>query len=113
MPRQQAIPAISSIVFWFMAARANRARRRAAEGRCAALCRRPDPPSIVRHVRSEKTMSQTIITEIRGAVAIATLNRPEALNALNTELLQRLAEQLEAWDADPKVRAIIITGSDK
>jgi enoyl-CoA hydratase/carnithine racemase len=58
-------------------------------------------------------MSQTIITEIRGAVAIATLNRPEALNALNTELLQRLADQLEAWDADPKVRAIIITGSDK
>ena len=54
-----------------------------------------------------------VLTEIKGAVAIATLNRPEALNALNTPLLDALAATLEAWDADPKVRVIIVTGSEK
>ena len=54
-----------------------------------------------------------VLTEIKGAVGIATLNRPEALNALNTALLDALADTLEAWDADPKVRVIIVTGSEK
>jgi enoyl-CoA hydratase len=54
-----------------------------------------------------------VLTEMRGPVGIATLNRPEALNALNTALLDALADVLEAWDADPKVRAIIVTGSEK
>jgi enoyl-CoA hydratase len=54
-----------------------------------------------------------VLTEIKGAVGIATLNRPEALNALNTPLLDALADTLEAWDADPKVRVIIVTGSEK
>jgi enoyl-CoA hydratase len=54
-----------------------------------------------------------VLTEIRGPIGIATLNRPEARNALNTPLLDALAEALEAWDADPKVRVMIVTGSDK
>ena len=54
-----------------------------------------------------------VLTEVRGPVGIATLNRPEALNALNTPLLDALAEALEAWDADPKVRVMIVTGSEK
>ena len=54
-----------------------------------------------------------IKTEIKGAVGIATLNRPEALNALNTALLNELADALEAWDRDDKVRCIIVTGSDR
>jgi len=54
-----------------------------------------------------------VLTEIRGPIGIATLNRPEARNALNTLLLDALAEALEAWDADPKVRVMIVTGSDK
>jgi len=54
-----------------------------------------------------------VLKEVRGPVGIATLNRPEALNALNTALLDALADTLEAWDADPKVRAIIVTGSEK
>jgi enoyl-CoA hydratase len=54
-----------------------------------------------------------MIARIEGAVGIATLNRPEALNALNTELLNELAAVLEAWDADSKVRAIIVTGSER
>ena len=54
-----------------------------------------------------------ILTEVRGPIGIATLNRPEALNALNTPLLDALADTLEAWDADPSVRVMIVTGSDK
>ena len=55
----------------------------------------------------------TVLTRIEGPVGIATLNRPEALNALNNELLDALADVLEAWDADPAVRVMIVTGSDK
>ncbi len=54
-----------------------------------------------------------VLTEVRGPVGIATLNRPEALNALNTPLLDALADALEAWDADPTVRVMIVTGSEK
>ncbi|MBV9550930.1 MAG: enoyl-CoA hydratase/isomerase family protein [Alphaproteobacteria bacterium] len=54
-----------------------------------------------------------VLTEVRGPVGIATLNRPETLNALNTPLLDALAEALETWDADPKVRVIIVTGSER
>lgn len=54
-----------------------------------------------------------VLTEVKGAVGIATLNRPEALNALNNELLDALAEALEIWDRDDAVRCIIVTGSDK
>ena len=58
-------------------------------------------------------MSDTVLFEIRGPVGIATLNRPQALNALSTELLDTLAAQLEAWDSDNKIRCIIVTGSER
>ena len=45
-----------------------------------------------------------IKTEVNGSVGIATLNRPEALNALNTALLNELADALEAWDRGTEVR---------
>ena len=54
-----------------------------------------------------------VLTDVRGAIGIATLNRPEALNALNTPLLDALAGALEAWDANPAVRVMIVTGSEK
>ncbi len=54
-----------------------------------------------------------ILTRTQGPVAIATLNRPEALNALNNALLDELADALEKWDADPAIRVMIVTGSDK
>ena len=52
-------------------------------------------------------------TEVTGAVGIATLNRPEALNALSTPLLDELAEALEAWDRGAQVRCIVITGEGR
>ncbi|SFC29456.1 enoyl-CoA hydratase [Marinospirillum celere] len=46
-------------------------------------------------------------------VRVLTLHRPEALNALNTALLGELAAELEAADADPETRAVVLTGSQK
>ncbi|MRX49027.1 enoyl-CoA hydratase [Paracoccus sp. S-4012] len=56
---------------------------------------------------------QTIIVEIEDHVALVRLNRPEALNALNSQLLGELATALAALDADPEVRCIVLTGSEK
>jgi enoyl-CoA hydratase/carnithine racemase len=55
----------------------------------------------------------TVRTETRGAVGIATLDRPEARNALSPELMEELATAVEAWDADPEVRCIVIAGNDE
>jgi enoyl-CoA hydratase len=44
-------------------------------------------------------------------VALVTLNRPDALNALSFELLRQLVEALEGLDADPACRCIVLTGS--
>lgn len=53
-----------------------------------------------------------LLTETRGAVALARLNRPEARNALSPELMEELATAVEGWDADPEVRCIVIAGGD-
>jgi enoyl-CoA hydratase len=56
---------------------------------------------------------ETIIVEIAEGVALITLNRPDALNALNSQLLRELATAVEKADASDKVRCIVLTGSDK
>ncbi len=56
---------------------------------------------------------KTLIVEIDQTVALIRLNRPEALNALNSELMGELAECLTAMDGDDGVRAIVLTGSEK
>ncbi|MBU6444068.1 MAG: enoyl-CoA hydratase [Alphaproteobacteria bacterium] len=56
---------------------------------------------------------QNILTKIEDGVGVITLNRPKALNALNSELLAELVAALEAWDQDDTVRAIVLTGSEK
>jgi len=55
----------------------------------------------------------TIIVDITDNVATITLNRPDALNALNAKLMTELCKALEAADANDKVRCIVITGSEK
>ncbi|KAF8260655.1 hypothetical protein EI94DRAFT_884877 [Lactarius quietus] len=47
------------------------------------------------------------------AVALVTLNRPKALNALNSALVDELNEALRLIDADKEIGAIVITGSEK
>jgi enoyl-CoA hydratase len=56
---------------------------------------------------------KTLKTETHGRVAIITLNRPDALNALNSELLGELRETLALYGADEKIGAIVLTGSEK
>ena len=56
---------------------------------------------------------ETIIVEVAESIATITLNRPDALNALNQQLLSELLQALEDADRSDKVRAIILTGSDK
>ena len=51
--------------------------------------------------------------EARGAVALITLNRPKALNALNAELIRELGAALDACERETAIRAIILTGSEK
>ncbi len=56
---------------------------------------------------------ENIIVDTSDYVATITLNRPDALNALNAALLRELCTALEDADASDKVRCIIITGSEK
>ena len=56
-------------------------------------------------------MSDLVLTERAGAVLVATLNRPEARNALNPELIDELSAVLREADTDPAVRAIVLTGA--
>lgn len=54
-----------------------------------------------------------VLTEIRGAVGLARLNRPDKLNALSPDMLRAIAEALEGLAAAPEVGAIVLTGTAK
>jgi enoyl-CoA hydratase len=56
---------------------------------------------------------ETILVETRGKVGLVTLNRPQALNALNSTLVAELNRALDAFEADPDVGCVVITGSEK
>lgn len=56
---------------------------------------------------------ETILLERRGRVGIITLNRPKALNALNSQLMREVVSVVEDLDADEGIGAILITGSEK
>jgi len=58
-------------------------------------------------------MYETILIETRDRVGLVRLNRPQARNALNRQLLTELMNALEAYDADPAVGALVITGDDR
>jgi enoyl-CoA hydratase len=55
----------------------------------------------------------SILVEKRGRVGLITLNRPQALNALNNQLMNEVMDALEAFDKDDAVGAMVITGSEK
>jgi enoyl-CoA hydratase len=56
---------------------------------------------------------ETIITEVRDRVALITLNRPKALNALNAQLIDELNHALDGFERDPGIGCIVLTGSSK
>jgi enoyl-CoA hydratase len=55
----------------------------------------------------------TILVERKGAVTLVTLNRPQALNALNSDVLGELIDAFAAFDADASQRCLVLTGSEK
>jgi enoyl-CoA hydratase len=54
-----------------------------------------------------------ILAETRGPVGLITLNRPQALNALCSPLIQEMGQVLDGFEADDKIGAVVITGSEK
>jgi enoyl-CoA hydratase len=56
---------------------------------------------------------QNIIIETRGKVGLVTLNRPQALNALNEALIAELNDALAGFESNPDVGCTVITGSEK
>jgi enoyl-CoA hydratase len=59
------------------------------------------------------TTYETLLVEQRGAVTLVTLNRPQALNALNAQVLSDLTAALAEFDADAGQGCAVITGSEK
>jgi enoyl-CoA hydratase len=56
---------------------------------------------------------ETILVERHDAVGLIRLNRPQALNALNAQLLDELAEALDGFEADSAIGCIVLTGSER
>src|SRR5690625_2669247 len=50
---------------------------------------------------------------VQGRVGILTLNRPKALNALNNERIDELAEAMRAFDTDDNIGAMVLTGNER
>jgi enoyl-CoA hydratase len=58
-------------------------------------------------------VSELVLTERDGAIAVVLLNRPDALNALSDELMEQLVDTLTELDRDDEVRCIVLGGNDK
>jgi enoyl-CoA hydratase len=56
---------------------------------------------------------ETILLEVQGRVGLITLNRPQALNALNAQLVSELNQALDGLEANPEIGCIVLTGSKK
>src|SRR5882724_6779061 len=63
--------------------------------------------------RAGAMSTEAIVVEIRGRVGLIRLNRPQALNALDATIRTELLAAAEAFDADPAIGCILMTGSDK
>ncbi len=56
---------------------------------------------------------ETIIAETKGRVGLVRLNRPNALNALNAQLIDEMSQCLDEFESDAGIGCIVITGSEK
>jgi enoyl-CoA hydratase len=56
---------------------------------------------------------QTIIVETKGRVGLIRLNRPNALNALNSAMMEEIAIAVDAFEADAGIGCLVVTGSEK
>ncbi|MFO1414067.1 MAG: enoyl-CoA hydratase [Burkholderiales bacterium] len=58
-------------------------------------------------------MSSFVLTEVHGKVGLIRINRPEALNALNDEIVDGIGAAVDAFEADENIGCIVLTGTDK
>lgn len=58
-------------------------------------------------------MRDILLVEKKETVAVLTLNRPEVLNALSDDLVEKLVSSLESLDRDPEIRVMVLTGGEK
>ncbi|WP_455231085.1 enoyl-CoA hydratase [Geopseudomonas aromaticivorans] len=56
---------------------------------------------------------ETLLLEVQGRVGLITLNRPQALNALNSQLIAELNLALDHFEKDPQISCMVLTGSAK
>src|SRR4028119_538330 len=78
---------------------------------CSSRC--PKPTAGPRSPENEMSDFETILVDQRDAVTLVTLNRPQALNALNNQVLTELIAAFAAYDANPGQRCLVLTGSEK
>ncbi len=60
---------------------------------------------------AEDTTEELVLFEREGAVAVMTLNRPQALNAMTTDMLHTMAGLLDELEADPEIRALVLAAA--
>ncbi|MGV2837232.1 enoyl-CoA hydratase-related protein, partial [Pseudomonas shirazensis] len=56
---------------------------------------------------------ETILLDIHGKVGLITLNRPQALNALNAQIIAEINQALDQLEQDPQIGCVVLTGSAK
>lgn len=64
-------------------------------------------------INADANPRAAVLTQRRGAVTVLTINRPEARNALSTDVLRGLVDGLATAEDDPAVRAVVITGGPR
>ena len=65
------------------------------------------------HPESEPRTESTVLYAAQGAVAVVTLNRPQALNSFSRQMHHDLWAALDRAEADPLIRALVITGAGR
>lgn len=58
-------------------------------------------------------MSQIVLSEVHGKVGLIRINRPEAMNALNNDVVDGIAAAIDAFEADENIGCIVLTGNEK
>ncbi|MGA0892241.1 MAG: enoyl-CoA hydratase-related protein, partial [Burkholderiaceae bacterium] len=58
-------------------------------------------------------MADVVLTEVHGKVGLITINRPEALNALNNDVMDGIAKAIEGFEADHAIACMVLTGNEK
>ena len=58
-------------------------------------------------------MADVVLTEVNDKVGLITINRPEALNALNNDVMDGIAKAVEGFEADETIACVVLTGNEK